>query len=97
MATPGQRTRLRAVSAATVAILAAFLPRTFQPRDVLESILDYTSRERRPRLVPRRRLEEGGLVGYLAILYVRSPAVFFEDSILSPPLLPRMLTNPRTV
>src|SRR5579864_972102 len=29
--------------------------------------------------------------------YVRSPAVFFEDSIFSPPLLPRRLTNPRTV
>src|SRR5579864_5452609 len=29
--------------------------------------------------------------------YVRSPAVFFEESIFSPPLLPRMLTNPRTV
>ena len=30
-------------------------------------------------------------------LYVRSPAAFLEDSILWPPLLPRMLTNPRTV
>ena len=31
------------------------------------------------------------------ILYVRSPAAFFADSMLWPPLLPRMLTNPRTV
>jgi hypothetical protein len=30
-------------------------------------------------------------------LYVRSPAAFFDDSIFSPPLLPRMLTKPRTV
>jgi hypothetical protein len=30
-------------------------------------------------------------------LYVRSPAAFLEDSMLWPPLLPRMLTNPRTV
>ena len=30
-------------------------------------------------------------------LYVRSPAAFFEDSIVSPPLLPRMETKPRTV
>src|SRR5436190_17630126 len=34
---------------------------------------------------------------YLVILYVRSPAVFLEDSMLWPPLLPRMLTKPRTV
>jgi hypothetical protein len=34
---------------------------------------------------------------YLAMRYVRSPAAFFEDSIFSPPLLPRMLTMPRTV
>src|ERR1051326_5373785 len=38
-----------------------------------------------------------GLSSYLAILYVRSPAAFFDDSIFSPPLLPSMLTNPRTV
>src|SRR5271170_3811796 len=35
--------------------------------------------------------------GYLAILYVRSPAAFLDESIFSPPLLPRMLTKPRTV
>src|ERR1051325_8489405 len=29
--------------------------------------------------------------------YVRSPAAFFDDSTFSPPLLPRMLMNPRTV
>src|SRR5437762_8147618 len=34
---------------------------------------------------------------YFAILYVRSPAAFLEDSMLCPPLLPRMLTKPRTV
>jgi hypothetical protein len=35
--------------------------------------------------------------GYFPILYVRSPAAFLDDSIYSPPLLPRMLTKPRTV
>src|SRR3984893_9644267 len=34
---------------------------------------------------------------YFPILYVRSPAAFLDDSIVSPPLLPRMLTKPRTV
>jgi hypothetical protein len=34
---------------------------------------------------------------YFAILYVLSPAAFFDDPIVSPPLLPRMLTKPRTV
>src|ERR1700730_12018269 len=34
---------------------------------------------------------------YFPILYVRSPAAFLDDSIFSPPLLPRMLTKPRTV
>jgi len=34
---------------------------------------------------------------YFPILYVRSPAAFLDDSISSPPLLPRMLTKPRTV
>jgi hypothetical protein len=34
---------------------------------------------------------------YFPILYVRSPAGFLDDSIVSPPLLPRMLTKPRTV
>src|SRR5450432_3059856 len=29
--------------------------------------------------------------------YVRSPAAFLDDSIFSPPLLPKMLTKPRTV
>src|SRR5579864_213068 len=36
-------------------------------------------------------------LNYLPILYVRSPAAFLDDSIFSPPLLPRMLTKPRTV
>src|SRR5260370_31385015 len=34
---------------------------------------------------------------YLTMRYVRSPAVFLEDSIFSPPLLPSRLTNPRMV
>jgi hypothetical protein len=34
---------------------------------------------------------------YLPILYVRSPAAFFEEAIFSPPLLPSTLTKPRTV
>src|ERR1700686_5254550 len=52
---------------------------------------------------PPQRLSEAACFGgelklvYLQILYVRSPAAFFEDSIFSPPLLPRMLTKPRTV
>jgi hypothetical protein len=36
-------------------------------------------------------------LNYFSILYVRSPAAFLDESILSPPLLPRMLTKPRTV
>jgi hypothetical protein len=36
-------------------------------------------------------------LNYFPILYVRSPAAFLDDSIFSPPLLPRMLTKPRTV
>jgi hypothetical protein len=48
MATPGLTTRLRAVSAPTGAILAAALTGTFQVSDVLESILDYTSRNAAP-------------------------------------------------
>src|ERR1700736_3203539 len=59
---------------------------------------------RRPTKQARSRLgvteaaclqESGGV--YLVTLYVRSPAAFLEDSMLWPPLLPRMLTNPRTV
>ena len=34
---------------------------------------------------------------YFPILYVRSPPALLDDSIFSPPLLPRMLTKPRTV
>jgi hypothetical protein len=36
-------------------------------------------------------------LSYCPILYVRSPAAFLDDSIFSPPLLPRMLTKPRTM
>jgi hypothetical protein len=41
----------------------------------------------------------GGRVAevYFPRLNVRSPAAFLDDSIFSPPLLPRMLTKPRTV
>ena len=98
MATPGPATRLRDVSAPTVAIVAAFRVGTFQASDVLESIVDYTSRNAAPGLARGGVLKKKlGVGGYFAILYVRSPAAFLEDSIFSPPLLPRMLTNPRTV
>jgi len=39
----------------------------------------------------------GRLGGYFAMRLVRSLASPFDDSIFSPPLLPRMLTKPRTV
>src|ERR1700676_3286558 len=47
-------------------------------------------------------MDRGGVwttscLNYFPILYVRSPAMFLDDSIFSPPLLPRMLTKPRTV
>ena len=45
----------------------------------------------------KRRCKKKLRAGYLAILYVRSPAAFFDDSIFSPPLLPKILTKPRTV
>jgi hypothetical protein len=48
MATPGSAARLRAVSAATVAILAATWAETFQARDVWKSMVDYTKQGRRP-------------------------------------------------
>jgi hypothetical protein len=96
MATPGSATRLRAVSAPTVAILAVTGTETFQVSDVLESIVDYTSRNAAPGLA-RGGVLSGWGGGYFVILYVRSPAAFLDESILWPPLLPRMLTNPRTV
>src|SRR5579862_9098136 len=34
---------------------------------------------------------------YLPILWTCSPAAFLDDSTCSPPLLPNMLTKPRTV
>ena len=43
-----------------------------------------------------RRLDDE-LAELFPILYVRSPAAFLDDSIFSPPLLPKMLTKPRTV
>src|SRR5690242_17493111 len=60
------------------------------------SDVGYTSRNAVPGWQPRAAFgrERGG---YLAILYVRSPAAFLDDSIFSPPFLPRMLTKPRTV
>jgi len=58
---------------------------------------DPTKQERRPGCEPKAALRnEWADVCYLAMRYVRSPAAFFDDSIVSPPLLPRMLTNPRT-
>src|SRR5207249_3343947 len=45
----------------------------------------------------RKRRVPAILRGHFLILYARSPAEFFEDSILASPCLPRMLTNPRTV
>jgi hypothetical protein len=44
----------------------------------------------------KRRWLKTALRGYL-ILYVRSPSALLDDSIFSPPFLPRMLTKPRTV
>ncbi len=52
--------------------------------------------ERRLRAGARSGVD-GTVVGYLVILYARWPVAFFDDSIVSPPLLPRMLTKPRTV
>src|SRR6266567_7792057 len=52
--------------------------------------------ESRPGVTEAACLQKGGGV-YLVTLYVRSPAAFLEDSMLWPPLLPRRLTNPRTV
>ncbi len=53
--------------------------------------------KRRPRAGCQERRDGKRGAGYFAILYVLSPAAFFEDSIVSPPLLPRMLTKPLTV
>ena len=63
-----------------MAILAAIRTGTFRAADVLESKGGLHKQER-----------EGAR--YLVILYVRSPAAFLDDSIFSPPLLPRMLTK----
>jgi hypothetical protein len=67
----------------------------------VEMIWEYSGvdrKERRPGWQPEAALEGGRYEGaYLAILYVRSPAAFLEDSIVCPPLLPKMLTKPRTV
>src|SRR5580698_9433568 len=51
--------------------------------------------KRRPGVLPEAAFRTAA--GYFVIRYVRSPASFFDDSIFSPPLLPRMLTKPRTV
>jgi len=48
MATLCPTTRLRAVSAPTVAILAVIRAGTLRGRDVSESIVDYTSRNAAP-------------------------------------------------
>jgi len=72
-------TRLRGVSAPTVAILTAKGTETFEVSDVSESIVGLHKQERRPRLARGGVLRKVGLVSYLAILYVLSPAAFFED------------------
>ena len=48
MATPGSTTRLRALSAPTMAILGVAWQETFHGIDVLESIVGYTSRNAAP-------------------------------------------------
>src|SRR2546421_11584124 len=53
--------------------------------------------ERRPGWNRSDVFGTGGRGDYFVIVYVRSPATFFEDSAVWPPLLPRMLTKPRTV
>ena len=55
-----------------------------------------TSWKAAPEQPGRRVCRTSGDV-YLVTLYVLSPAAFLEDSMLCPPLLPSMLTNPRTV
>jgi hypothetical protein len=67
MASPGARTRLRAVSGATVAILAVTGTETFRGTDILESILDYTSRTP-PQARSEAAFEGKRSVGYFVIL-----------------------------
>ena len=57
--------------------------------------MDHTNGKRRPR--NRGGALSDGEADYLAILYVRSPSALLDDSIFSPPLLPKILTKPRTV
>ena len=55
----------------------------------------HTKQERRPGRDP-----EAALCGWLGELLddlVRSPSALLDDSTFAPPLLPSMLTNPRTV
>jgi hypothetical protein len=66
MATLRPTTRLRAVSAPTVAILAVTGTETFQAGNVWRNILNYTSRKRRPRARPEAAFE--GKARYLLIL-----------------------------
>ena len=67
MATPGSTARLRAVSAPTVAILAATGTETFQVSNVWKSIVGYTSRNA-AQAGPRRRLKGRCGGGYFVIL-----------------------------
>jgi hypothetical protein len=66
MATLRPTTRLRAVSAPPVAILAVIRSGTFRRRDVLESIVEYTGRNAAPGLWPEAAFE--GRARYLLIL-----------------------------
>ena len=56
-----------------------------------------TEAEKPPLCVPEAALGRVGLTSYFVILYLRSPDASLDDSIACPPLLPRMLTKPRTV
>ena len=76
--------------------MANFRPEHLR-RERSESNVDSTSRNRRPRLCPEAALMGRMAAGFFAILYVRSPTSFFDESIFSPPFFPRMRTEPRTV
>ena len=91
-------------NSAAVRLLTSYFCRAARPSDVtdpsrhLPALGGTQKQERRPRLVAGSGVWTDGCLGvYFAILYVRSPAAFFDESIFCPPLLPRMLTNPRTV
>jgi hypothetical protein len=61
------------------------------------SLIRARKQERRPWHVAEAAFGRRVAWSYFPILYVRSPAAFLDDSIVSSPLLPGMLTKPRTV